>query len=108
MRELLLVAACAVAAPGCSVAKSAMGLVTPKPTQVTVINHVPAPMIVAPVAPRQELRSRPWKAIALGAATGAGVGALVGVTSAHPVARSAAIGAGLGAVGGLVAHALAE
>lgn len=107
---MLLLAACAVALSGCSAAKSAMGVLAPKPTQVTVINHVPAPVVVAaPVAPpKVEARKRPWTAIAIGAAAGAGVGALVGITGAHPVGTSAAIGASVGAVGGLVAHELAD
>jgi len=102
---------------GCGAAKSALGVLSPKPPQVTVVNNIevrPAavPVIAAPAPavvemPRSHHRRRDQlRAVASGAVAGALVGTAIGyvVDGAEGAGKGAALGAGAGAVGGAVAH----
>jgi len=105
---------------GCSAAKGALGALSPKPTQVTVVNNLevkPAPVqvvatpvaTVADPAPRKKHRRlAALKAAVSGAVAGALLGTAIGYTldGAEGAGKGAAVGAGAGAVGGTLAHGL--
>ena len=89
---------------GCSVAKSAMGVLSPKPrpVEVTVVNNV-EPVVVRDAAPKKKQRSFFEKVgiVTTSTVVGAGLGALAGDALDQDAAASALVGAGVGAVAGV-------
>lgn len=92
---------------GCSAAKSAMGVLSPKPAaNVTVVNNVSVPEQPAPAVVVVEKRDTGKKKrsffekvgiVTTTTIVGAGIGALAGEST-----EAAALGAGLGAAAGTV------
>jgi hypothetical protein len=101
MRKIGSLALCAgFAMSGCSAAKSAMGILSPKPPNVTVVNNVSVPEQAAPAAEPAKKRRSFFEKVGIVTTTtivGAGIGALAGEST-----QAAAIGAGLGAAAGTV------
>jgi hypothetical protein len=99
-------------ATGCSAAKSAMGLLSPKPAQVTVVNTIaPAPVVVTVQSrepPPSKAHTGRATAMVVGGAAGALFGGLLGKALDRPVVPAAAIGGGVGAVTGLIVHELED
>jgi len=111
MKTILLCAA--IGLTGCSAAKSAVGLLSPKSPNVTVVNNVSVPepaavhtetvVVVEKEKPAKKSRSFFEKVGIVTTSTliGAGVGALVGDATDSDIGTTTFLGAGAGAFAGL-------
>ncbi len=97
---------------GCSAAKMAMGALSPKPAQITIVNNVepttvtvttPSPVTVV-VVDRTKPRGRMEKVgiVTTSTATGALLGSVIGRAAGHALGPSAIVGASVGAAAGVV------
>jgi hypothetical protein len=106
MRQLVLGLGIAVAISGCSAAKSAMSVLSPKPPNVTVVNNVsterPAETVGVVAAPKQSRGF--FEKVGIVTTTtivGAGLGALAGDALDVDVGTAALLGAAAGGVTGV-------
>lgn len=99
----------ALAISGCSAAKSAMGVLSPKPQPITVVTSVataPAPTLApAAAADRPAMKTRGFfekvGIVTTSVVVGAGLGALASEALDTDTTTSALIGAGVGAAAGV-------
>jgi hypothetical protein len=112
MKTMLLCAA--IALTGCSAAKSAVGLLSPKAPNVTVVNNVSMPqpaavqtqtvVVVEKEKPAKKSSRSFFEKVGIVTTStliGAGVGALVGDATDSDVGTTTFLGAGAGAFAGL-------
>lgn len=105
MRNIAILIAGALAISGCSAAKSAIGALSPKAPNVTVVNNIDAaPAPAQTVVERQEKKRGFFEKVGIVTTTtivGAGLGALAGDALDADVASSAMLGAAVGGVAGV-------
>ncbi len=104
MRHLII--SLVLAGTGCSAAQSAMGVLSPKPQPVTVVNNVsvaPAPAPAVVVVKEKPHRSVMEKVgiVTTSTLTGAALGAIAGDALDADAGATALLGAGLGAYAGV-------
>lgn len=105
----MLVLALSLAVTGCSAAKSAIGVLSPKPQPISVVTYVSAPAVTVAPAPvtapappaRRGLMEKVGivtTATAAGALLGGALGHVVGERTLPSVVVGATVGAAVGAV----------
>jgi hypothetical protein len=104
MRQLVLGLGLAVAISGCSAAKSAMSVLSPKPPSVTVVTNVstsqPAVVVDKPKAKQRGFFEKVG-IVTTTTIVGAGLGALAGDALDADVGTAALLGAAAGGVTGV-------
>lgn len=105
MRTVGSFVVCALFASGCSAAKSAMGVLSPKPQPVTIVNNVPGGTTVVETAePKPHAKKSLMEKVGIvttSTVVGAGLGALAAEMLDGDATASALVGAGVGAVAGV-------
>jgi hypothetical protein len=115
MRQMVWVMSIGLAITGCSAAKSAIGVLSPKPPNVTVVNNVapgaPAPQTVVVVASHDKAPAKQRGffekvgIVTVSTAVGAGLGALAGEALDMDAGSTALMG---GLVGGVTGVAIVK
>jgi len=107
MRHTILMLSAALAISGCSAAKSAIGVLSPKAPNVTVVNNVstePAPAQTVVVVEKHEKQRSFFEKVGIVTTTtivGAGLGAIAGDAVDADLGSSALLGAAVGGLAGV-------